>query len=149
MCSHHRGNCHHGSAGASGDGAACGCGGGRMERFLEPCLLLLLLKSQAHGYELLGRLQEFGLDPDQQDPGLMYRTLRRLERDGYLTSSWDTESSGPAKRLYEVTGEGADLLHAWAGVVQRNMRSLQSFLRSYEEHFHAQAEGEEVKENGM
>jgi len=39
-----------------------------MERFLEPCLLMLLLKAPAHGYELLGRFAEFGLDPEQQDP---------------------------------------------------------------------------------
>ncbi len=133
MCSHHvAAGCRRGDAGAGGsEGATCGCGGGRMKRFLEPCLLLLLLRGQAHGYELLRQLQEFGFDPDQQDPGLMYRTLRRLERDGYLTSSWDTESGGPARRLYEVTLEGKDLLHAWAGVIQRNVQTLQAFLRSY------------------
>lgn len=118
-----------------GNHPVCKCGGGRMERFLEPCLLLLLHKSSAHGYELLGRLAEFGLDPEGQDPGLVYRTLRRLEEDGYLISHWDTETSGPAKRLYRVTGDGEELLHAWAGVVQRNLRTLQGFLDIYEAHF--------------
>ena len=87
-----------------------------MARFLEPCLLLLLIKAPAHGYELLGRLEEFGLDPEEQDPGLLYRTLRRMEEEGFLQSHWDTETGGPAKRLYKVTEDGEELLHAWTGV---------------------------------
>ncbi|MGE5529003.1 MAG: helix-turn-helix transcriptional regulator [Patescibacteria group bacterium] len=106
-----------------------------MERFLEPCLLMLLLKAPAHGYELLSRLEEFGLDPGQQDPGLLYRTLRRMEEEGSLTSCWDTDTSGPAKRLYRVTEDGEDMLHTWTGVVRRNMRTLQAFLDVYQAHF--------------
>ncbi len=132
------GRCH------SGDKSACKCGGGRMERFLEPCLLMLLLRAPAHGYELLGRLAEFSLDPEQQDPGLLYRTLRRLEEEGYLTSHWDTDTSGPAKRLYQVTKDGQDLLHAWTGVVQRNLRTLNIFLDVYHAHFDKKGGGKNV-----
>jgi len=135
MCSTHRTGCPHHASGASGDGASCACGGGRMARFMEPCLLLLLSQSPAHGYELLGRLGQFGLDPEQLHPGIMYRTLRRLEGDGFLTSSWDTGSSGPAKRLYQVTSEGEALLHSWSAAVERNIRSMEAFLRGYREHF--------------
>ncbi|MGE5598090.1 MAG: helix-turn-helix transcriptional regulator [Bacteroidota bacterium] len=106
-----------------------------MERFIEPCLILLLLKTPAHGYDLLSRLEEFGLDPERQDPGLLYRTLRRLEEDGYLTSHWDTGAGGPAKRLYEVTKDGEELLHAWSEIIRRNLRSLTAFLDLYQAHF--------------
>lgn len=136
MCS--QDGCHH-------DGkAGCKCGG-RMERFIEPCLILLLLKAPAHGYELLGRLEEFGLDPEQQDPGLLYRTLRRLEEDGYLTSHWDTDTGGPAKRLYEVTKDGEELLHTWSETVRHNLRSLRSFLDAYEAHFAREAGDKNVR----
>ena len=123
----------------------CKCGGGRMERFLEPCLLLLLLRTPAHGYELLSRLEEFGLDREQQDPGLLYRTLRRLEEEGYLTSHWDTDASGPAKRLYQVTKDGEDLLHAWTEVVRRNLRTLNTFLDVYQAHFGQKGGGKDVQ----
>lgn len=126
----------------------CRCGGGRMARFLEPCLLMLLTKAPSHGYELLNRLEEFGLDPEEQDPGLLYRTLRRLEEEGYLTSVWDTETGGPAKRLYRVTEDGVELLHTWAGVVRRNLRTLQGFLAIYRAHFGAQDEAGKQEPRG-
>ena len=106
---------------------------------------MLLLKAPAHGYELLGRLAEFGLDPEQQDPGLLYRTLRRLEEEGHLTSHWDTDTSGPAKRLYQVTKDGEDLLHAWTEVVQRNLRTLNTFLDVYQTHFALEGGDKDVR----
>ena len=41
----------------------------RVERFIEPCLLLLLVEKPAHGYELIERLNEVWLGPEKQDPG--------------------------------------------------------------------------------
>ncbi len=128
-----KGRCH-------GGDRPCKCSG-RMARFLEPCLLMLLIEAPAHGYELLGRLEEFGLDPEEQDPGLLYRTLRRLEEEGYLESRWDTDTGGPAKRLYQVTQDGEELLHAWTAVVQRNLRTLGTFLDIFQAHFGGNEKG--------
>ena len=38
-----------------------------------------------------------------------------MEKDGLLESSWETSETGPARRGYELTEEGATWLHAWAG----------------------------------
>ncbi len=111
----------------------CGLPGGRMRGFLQPRLLLLLLQKPAHGYELLERLNED--DMPGADSGLLYRTLRQLEGEGYLRSTWDTEGQGPARRLYEVTPEGVEYLHAWAGRVRQMRRRLGRFLTEYEAHF--------------
>jgi PadR family transcriptional regulator, regulatory protein PadR len=52
--------------------------------------------------------------------GTVYPILERLERQGWVTSSWDEDSerSGPRRRLYEFSGEGRaaaeDLVHAAA-----------------------------------
>ncbi|SMH44586.1 Transcriptional regulator PadR-like family protein [Rathayibacter oskolensis] len=42
--------------------------------------------------------------------GSVYPILERLEGAGWVTSVWetDTERSGPRRRLYELTGEGAE-----------------------------------------
>jgi len=107
------------------------CRGGRMERFLEPCLLLLLCQEPSHGYELIQRLCDFGFEPETQDPGHIYRHLRRLEGEGMVTSRWETGDSGPAKRLYQVTSEGKELLAAWTDTIQGNIEILQFFLEKY------------------
>ncbi len=108
------------------------CRGGRMERFLEPCLLLLLCQEPAHGYELIQKLCDFGFEPETQDPGHIYRHLRRMEKEGMVTSRWETSESGPARRLYQVTGEGNDLLEAWSKTIQGNIEILQRFLQRYD-----------------
>lgn len=109
----------------------CDCPESRMERFIEPCLMLLLLEKQSHGYELMSRLKEFGFG-DEQDPGAVYRNLRRLEEQGWIRSEWDTSGVGPARRSYEVTEEGRDLLQAWAETIRGNIANLNAFLDRYE-----------------
>ncbi|NPV52670.1 MAG: PadR family transcriptional regulator [Firmicutes bacterium] len=110
----------------------CRYSGSRIERFIEPCLLLLLREKPAHGYDLMERLRDFGFDGENQDPGMVYRNLRRLEEDGMVRSEWDTTGSGPARRLYEVTPEGKELLQAWVEVIRQNIVTLKSFLERYD-----------------
>jgi PadR family transcriptional regulator PadR len=46
--------------------------------------------------------------------GSVYPILERLEGAGWVSSSWeaDTERSGPRRRLYELTGDGAEAASA-------------------------------------
>lgn len=108
----------------------CTCMASRMERFIEPCLLLLLLEKPTHGYDLISRLQDFGFG-DARDPGMVYRNLRRLEEQGMITSEWDTSGTGPAKRLYHVTPDGKELLKAWAEAIRLNITTLESFIERF------------------
>ena len=107
---------------------------GRVHGFVQPWLLLLLLQKPCHGYELMERLDQDEESPNA-DPGLLYRTLRQMEDEGFVSSSWDTEGRGPARRLYEVTPEGVEFLHAWATRIQRTRKRLDRFLAEYQAHF--------------
>ena len=40
----------------------------------------------------------------------LYTTFRRLEKQGYVTSYWGNESSGPRRRYYSITGAGREYL---------------------------------------
>ncbi|SKB01589.1 Transcriptional regulator PadR-like family protein [Agreia bicolorata] len=42
-------------------------------------------------------------------PGTVYPILERLERQGWIRSSWEEDSSrqGPRRKLYEFTADGA------------------------------------------
>lgn len=114
--------------------------GRRIRGFMQPWLLLLLLQKPSHGYELMERLSQ-GEDTPNADPGLLYRTLRQLEEEGLVHSSWDTEGSGPARRLYKVTPEGVEYLHAWAVNICRTRERLDRFLAEYEAYFHSDERG--------
>jgi len=115
-------------------GGHCCPPGGRVRGFAQPWLLLLLSRKPTHGYELMEQLSRDEDTPDV-DPGLLYRTLRQLEEDGLVRSSWDTEGAGPARRVYEITDEGIEYLHAWAINIRRTRVRLDRFLAEYETRF--------------
>ncbi len=106
-----------------------------IERFLEPCVLLALAGGPAHGYALREHCETECLVEEPIDPGTLYRTLRRMEADGWLKSSWSDEGPGPRRRVYELLPEGEEVLHSWALGLQRNKETIGSFLRFYEERF--------------
>jgi poly-beta-hydroxybutyrate-responsive repressor len=99
--------------------------------FLRPCLLLLLRERPAHGYELIEQLQAFGYSGD--DPGGVYRSLRALEKDGYVRSGWEQSDAGPQRRIYELTREGMEQLHAQAKALSSTQDALGVFLSRYSE----------------
>jgi poly-beta-hydroxybutyrate-responsive repressor len=106
----------------------------RINRFLEPCLLLLLHCNEAHGYELLEGLKRFGFEQNPVDSSTVYRFLRVLEERGFVTSRWDTGSAGPARRLYQITAEGDRYLAWWVDDLRETDRVLHDFLAAYDSH---------------
>lgn len=99
--------------------------------YLRPCLLLLLAGGPSHGYDLLEQLADLG--PQRADPGGMYRTLRAMERAGTVRSWWERSAFGPARRTYELTDEGLEWLHVWAGALREVHDNLGAYLARYEE----------------
>lgn len=103
--------------------------GGLPRSFLRSCLLLLIAERPSYGYDLQEGLGPLGMM--SADPGGLYRTLRAMERDGLVASVWDSSEVGPPRRVYSLTEEGMDWLHAWAGAHAETRRILGSFLERY------------------
>jgi PadR family transcriptional regulator, regulatory protein PadR len=77
---------------------------------------LQLLRTPGYGY---GLLEELGRRGFPTDANTLYPLLRRLEKQGYLTSEWNTDEARPRK-FYRTGAEGialADrLTHEWRAV---------------------------------
>ncbi len=112
-------------------GRGCRCAR-QVRGFIQPSLLLLLAKKAAHGYELIEALRETQGDDSLSDPGMLYRTLRQFEEDGLVTSSWDTEGRGPARRVYQLTDAGREYLEWWVADIRKTRAQLDQFLAEYE-----------------
>ena len=104
----------------------------RLERFTEPAVLLVLRDSPGHGYELLEQLE--ALMPNERiDMGNLYRILRSLEREGLVSSTWDADAAGPAKRIYVITDSGRRVLGQWVGAFKKIEQQIAAFTRRYKE----------------
>jgi PadR family transcriptional regulator, regulatory protein PadR len=105
----------------------------RINRFLEPCLLLLLRSDASHGYDLTSALVQFGFGPGMLDSSVVYRTLRDMEEQGLVTSEWDTSGSGPPRRVYQVTLDGEEYLHWWISDLRQTLGEIKAFLEAYDQ----------------
>jgi DNA-binding PadR family transcriptional regulator len=80
-------------------------------------------------------LDGFGFPKANPDPAMVYRTLRYLEKEGFVLSKWDTKGAGPAKRIYELTQKGFGLLHLWEKSIATRKQVLERFLMLYGKRF--------------
>jgi poly-beta-hydroxybutyrate-responsive repressor len=115
-------------------GFSCHSPGDQIKGFVRPMLLLLIGQKPGYGYDLIERISKDQNIPDI-DTGLLYRTMRQLEKDRLVTSKWDTTGDGPARRIYEITDKGIEQLHLWATNIRRTREKLGRFLVTYQTHF--------------
>jgi DNA-binding PadR family transcriptional regulator len=103
---------------------------GNLYRFVEPVILLLLKKKgRSYGYDLSTELHEHALTDADIERAALYRTLRQLEANGNVVSEWETEGTGPARRVYRLTAQGRDHLDEWATVLDHVSKSMARFVK--------------------
>ena len=115
----------------------CTCAMGNLYRFVEPVVLLLLKKKgHSYGYDLAGDLREHALTDAEIERGALYRTLRQLEMNGNVASKWDTETGGPARRVYRLTPAGEQHLEEWTVVLDHVSKSMTRFIKEARKSLH-------------
>lgn len=108
----------------SGNGV-CSCEMGNIYRFAEPIILLSVSRlKEAYGYQIAGLAADMAVTHAGLDMGVIYRTLRRLEANGHVVSSWDIKGIGPARRVYKLTESGRGHLAEWSQVLHGLVLSL-------------------------
>lgn len=98
--------------------------------FLRACLLLLLSEEPSHGYDLLARLEDFGLG--EADQAGLYRALRGMERDGLLTSHWQMSEAGPSRRTYELSHTGQLALRTWSDALEQCRSIIDHYIAAHQ-----------------
>jgi DNA-binding PadR family transcriptional regulator len=81
----------------------------------------------------MNELPRLGIDVEAYDPSVIYRALRDLEMDGWVTSYEGSESQGPQRRMYHLTADGKDYLEAWIKDLRYSKDELERIIRFYEE----------------
>jgi poly-beta-hydroxybutyrate-responsive repressor len=89
----------------------------------------MLREEGSHGYVLMERIAEFGFE--QINPGTLYRTLRKMEKDGLCETAWETSNGGAACRVYTITEAGEGYLESWAEGCKKYQLVLDSFFLAH------------------
>jgi PadR family transcriptional regulator PadR len=75
---------------------------------LELCLLNIIGAGRIYGYDIVRQLRE--VDALVISEGTIYPILSRLKRDGLVRTTLEESPSGPARKYYELTRRGEQLL---------------------------------------
>jgi PadR family transcriptional regulator len=97
--------------------------------FLVPYILLALSMQRAHGYFIEQYLRSLGLV--RVEMSTLYRTLRQLERDGLVLSTWEPGPDGPARRVYSLTDAGRWWFESSAAALEGYRALIDRFFGSY------------------
>ena len=83
--------------------------GDKLRGHLETMVLSVLERRDAHGFEILRRLQEEGCGFLRLKEGTLYPALYRLEEAGCVKAKWEDNAKrhrGPRRRIYSLTKTG-------------------------------------------
>ena len=97
---------------------------------LRGSLDLLVLKTLSlapmHGWGISQRVQQISEGVLEMNQGSLYPALQRLEKDGLVTSDWDTTDNNRRARYYRLTATGRRAL----GVELENWRRFAAGLEA-------------------
>ena len=102
----------------------------RPNNLLMPLVLMSLRQWNSYGYELMEKIAGFW--EEAINPSTLYRTLRQMENNRDIESTWEkSETGGPARRMYAITGAGVAYLDLWMASLDQYQRNMDAFLRLY------------------
>ena len=92
---------------------------------LELCILNVIGRRRVYGYDIVRQLRD--IDALVLREGTIYPILSRLKRDGLVRTSLEESPEGPARKYYELTRRGEQLLtemNSYWDVLSRGMSDL-------------------------
>jgi poly-beta-hydroxybutyrate-responsive repressor len=96
---------------------------------VAPFVLLSVSLQRAHGYVIEDYLRALGLFGITMST--LYRTLRQMEKDGYVESTWEPGPTGPARRVYTITESGRVWLDSSAAMLTAYRETIDRFFSLY------------------
>jgi PadR family transcriptional regulator PadR len=101
---------------------------------LRGSLDLLVLKTLSlaplHGWGISQRVQQISKGVLEVNQGSLYPALQRLEKDGLVTSDWDTTDNNRRARYYRLTAAGRRALGVELENWRRFAAGLEAILRT-------------------
>lgn len=77
------------------------------------CVLKLIARKPSYGYEIISMLDKYPILAAKENT--IYPLLRRMLKDGYISSAWlDGVEGLPPRKYYSITGAGREYLEAMA-----------------------------------
>ena len=105
--------------------------GDALRGHLETLILSVLRRGEAHGFEILRRLEAAGSGALRLKEGSLYPALYRMEAAGLVEGTWEKSDGprrGPRRRVYRLTAKGRKRLDATRGEFEQFVSVIGNIL---------------------
>lgn len=72
----------------------------------KPIILSILISGEDYGYQIIKQVREISGGVLEWSDNMLYPVLRRMEKDGLLTSRWKISKESRLRRYYRITEKG-------------------------------------------
>lgn len=93
---------------------------------VEPCVLAVMQEGEVYGVDLAKRLAGLGLLASE---GTLYPVLARLRSTGLVSTRWEESPTGPPRRYYRLTPEGAETLRSFTDTWRSFSGAVETVLK--------------------
>jgi transcriptional regulator len=97
---------------------------------LDLLILRTLALEPQHGWAISQRIQQLSSEALQVQQGSLYPALHRLERRGWIKSSWDVSDNNRRAKYYQLTGAGRKQLDRETETWRRLVAAVGQVLES-------------------
>jgi DNA-binding PadR family transcriptional regulator len=108
---------------------SCACSGKNLSKLVNPMVLAILSREPAHGYALARQIEERFSAAARPNSSSIYRILKDLEDGGFVSVHLEEPSSGPVRKVYEITDLGVKCLNQWAESLRVHRDAIDNLLR--------------------
>ena len=97
---------------------------GEMNRGFLQILVLLILEKPMYGWLIIRQLEEMAYPIEENT---LYPLLRRLEKNGWITSRWSVEQDRPRK-YYQIAPQGQQVRKKLLDIWNKQHQILNHFI---------------------
>lgn len=103
--------------------------------WLKFLILRVLYEQPTYGYDIIQKIETLSYGRHKIKSGTMYTTLRRMEQETLIKSSWKKNTQGPDQRQYTVTQQGKQYLKHYLEIIIERKKMIDGMATFYDTHF--------------
>jgi PadR family transcriptional regulator, regulatory protein PadR len=103
--------------------------------WLKFLILRVIFEQPTYGYDIIQKIENISFGMHKIKSGTMYTTLRRMEKEKLLMSTWKKSTSGPDRREYKATKQGEKYLKHYLEMIIERKKIIDEMAKFYKKHF--------------
>ncbi|MHA1410331.1 MAG: PadR family transcriptional regulator [Candidatus Odinarchaeia archaeon] len=99
---------------------------------IQILILKITYEQPTHGYQIMKKIEEITSGNYIPETGTIYTMLRRLDKMGYLKSTWEKIENRADRRVYSITKKGKEALKNGIKLLKQRRNLIEELIAFYD-----------------